>query len=76
MRLIGLLIALTIVALLVARQLHAPGHDGPAPLAVQPTGVPSAPQQADQVPAVKKQMNDFVDQKNAEQKKQIDQMSQ
>lgn len=76
MRLIGLLIALTIVALLVARQLHTPGSDKPAPLATQPSGVPQVPQKADQVPQFKKQMNDFVDQQNAEQKKRLEQASQ
>lgn len=76
MRLIGLLIALTIVALLVARQLHTPGSDKPAPLATLPTGVPQVPQRADQVPEFKKKMNAFVDQQNAEQKARLDQAAQ
>ena len=76
MRLIGLLIALTLVALLVARQLHTPGSDKPTPLATLPTGVPQVPQKADQVPEFKKKMNAFVEQQNAEQKKRLEQLSQ
>lgn len=76
MRLIGLLIVLTIIALMVARQLHTPGSDKPAPLATQPSGVPQVPQKADQVPEFRKKMNDFVDKQNAEQKQRIEQMNQ
>ena len=76
MRLIGLLIALVIVGLLVAKQLRPSGSDTPAPLATMPTGVPQVPQRPDQVPEFKQKMNDFVDQQNAEQKARLEQATQ
>jgi hypothetical protein len=76
MRLIGLLIVLVIIGLLTARELHESGTDANAPLPTMASGVPVVPTHADQVHQFHKQMDQFVDQKNAEQKKQIEQIAQ
>lgn len=75
MCLIGLLIALTIVGLITARQLSGPTAS-PEVTATQTTlqGVPAVPQRADQIDDFKKQMNEFVDQHNAQQRKRLQQL--
>lgn len=75
MRLIGLLIALTIIGLVTARQLSGPsGSPTEITTDSRQHGVPAVPQNLGQVADFKKQMKAFVDQHNTQQRQQLQQI--
>lgn len=60
MRLLILLIALTVVGLLVARQLQQPVHHAPSGTKASAAGASQAPRSAQDLSALKKSVNKMV----------------
>lgn len=74
MKLIGLLIALAIVGLLVARQQGGPSPEGPKYDAEAPQP-PRVPTQGRDVPQFERDMDHFMDDSERQQKERIEEMT-